>query len=130
VKAAKKATNDICVFMRNTARAHFIRSLPAELMQEAGLRTFDTDNDMLLHFKKYVRFSSKTPSIVTRTTKVISQLCQGMEDEPKATTAPSKQDELDVITSTLQVYGWQRSPRASNDKAKPPFQYFSCSLCS
>jgi hypothetical protein len=94
VKAAKKATNDICVFMRNTARAHFIRSLPAELMQEAGLRTFD------------------------------------MEDEPKATTAPSKQDELDVITSTLQVYGWQRSPRASNDKAKPPFQYFSCSLCS
>jgi hypothetical protein len=126
VKAAKKATNDTCVFIRNTARAHFIRSLPAELIREAGLRIFASDDEMLVHLKKCVRFSSKNPSNNIRIPKNMAHLCSSMETLPAMETS-TEQEELEVVTLALQAYGWQRSTGGGGDKSKP-FQKFPCSL--
>jgi hypothetical protein len=98
-------------------------------MREAGLRSFDTDDEMLVYLKKCIRFSAKSPSTHVKTTKVLAQLCQGLEEGESATDTTTKEvEEFEAVTLVLQAYGWQRSNNTGNDRNKPTFQRFPCSL--
>ena len=98
---------------------HFIRSLPQDLMREAGLHTFSSDAEMLWHLKCCIQFSTKKPK---KSNDVLPAL---MTTEASAM---EEAEELLAVMTTLQAYGWQKIGNPPTKIGKP-FVKFNCSLC-
>jgi hypothetical protein len=76
-----------------------MRSLPQDMMREAGLCTFTSDDEMLWHLKKYMQFSTK-PAAKAR---VVNSLAAEIGEEEQG-----NNDELEAVVMALQSFGWQR----------------------
>jgi hypothetical protein len=121
IKHAKRATGGQQEFMQKTARMHFIRSLPQDLMREAGLCTFTSDDEMLRHLKKCMLFSTKP----TPKSKIVTNLAIETEEEGQ-----TSNEELEAVVSALQSFGWQKKQEpAHREEEKLTFVRYPCSLC-
>ena len=116
IRQAKFATSDQAEFMLKTARTHFIRSLPQDLMREAGLRSIPSNAEMLRHLKRCMQFSRQPKKMVA----ALNAFVDGNPDDVV--------EELSAVTTALQAYGWQK-PGAPPAKSGKPFVKFNCSLC-
>jgi hypothetical protein len=122
IKHAKRATRDQHDFMKKTARTHFVHSLPQDLMREAGLQTFASDDDMIRHLKKCMQFSTK-PTLKAR--MVNNMVYDTQEGEEQDNT-----EELDAVVVALQSFGCQKkSEPARKEGDRSTFVKYPCSLC-
>jgi hypothetical protein len=121
IKHAKRATRDQHEFMQKTAMIHFTRSLPQDLMREAGLCTFSSDYEMFRHLKKCMLFSTKP----IPETKEVRSLAMEVEEEGQ-----TGSEELEAVVSALQSFGWQKKQEPiRREREKSTFVRYPCSLC-
>lgn len=62
MKNAKIATSIQGEYLKQTARTHFIGSLPPDLMKESSEHAFQNDEDKLQHLKRCIQFLKIDPS--------------------------------------------------------------------
>lgn len=137
VKNAKIATNSQGEFMKQTARIHFIRSLPPDLMKEAGVYTFSGDEEMLQHLKRCIQFSRVDRMAKHKPAPLVTMANPSVVEE--AAEEPAALEELvHSIAEQLQelrsnAHYAPRAPATSSGpegaKSSFPRRIYPCGIC-